>query len=200
MMDIPEIRDTFNVSGCLLQMKINGFDNDGCFTDIFLKGTQKADFFEYSNITETTPGSQLVDGCLVFSGPAQHPNPATAAPFVACLESYANATSCSIPSIVWSGRSANRMPVASMHTMLISDMEKRKTFAQGEVSVLQANVLTVLDQIESTWTGSALEVSLFSAEADLLHQVADCHVLVSNPSLRILLCIYLHFTHTQSYC
>ena len=103
MIDVPEIRDTFGVSNCLQTAKDNGFDNDGCFVDFFLRGSQKGDFFEYSNLTDSNPGSAQVDACLVFSGPALHPDPTIAAPFTACLQSYANATSCSIPSIVWSG-------------------------------------------------------------------------------------------------
>ena len=103
MIGVPDIRDTFGVSNCLQTAKDSGFDNDGCFVDFFLRGTQKSDYFEYSNLTDSNPGSEKVDACLVFSGPALHPDPTIAAPFTACLQSYANATSCSIPSIVWSG-------------------------------------------------------------------------------------------------
>jgi hypothetical protein len=103
LIGVPEIRDTFGVSECLVTAKSNGFDNDGCFSDIFLRGVQKSDYFEYSNITDPNPSSKLIDACMVYSGAALHPDPAIAAPFKACLESHANATSCNIPSIVWSG-------------------------------------------------------------------------------------------------
>jgi len=81
--------------------------------------------------------------------------------------------------MLWSGRSANRVGVATMHLLKISDDEKRKQFAQGEIAVLKDRVLKVLDEIERDYTGNEISVSLWSAESDLLHSTADCILMVS---------------------
>jgi hypothetical protein len=199
MISIPEIRDRFGVSGCLLQAKASGFDNDVCLVDYFLKGASRSDVFEYSNITESSPVSSKIHACLTFSGPSANSNPSIAAPFRACLEGYANSSGCEIAPFMWSGeliliyfqfsmllliccmtgRSQNRVPVASMHLLKISDDEKRKQFAQGEIAVLKDRVLKVLDEIERDYTGNEISVSLWSAESDLLHSTADCILMVS---------------------
>jgi hypothetical protein len=103
MVSIPEVRDTFNVSGCLQQAKDNGFDNDACFVDYFLKGVSRSDFFEYSNITNANPSSKEISACLTFSGPSSNADARISAPFTACLEGYANSTGCEISPMVWSG-------------------------------------------------------------------------------------------------
>lgn len=179
MISIPEVRDTFGVSGCLLQAKASGFDNDACLVDYFLKGASRSDVFEYSNITEPSPASSKIHACLTFSGPSANQDPQISAPFRACLEGYANSTGCEIPAMLWSGRSANRVGVATMHLLKISDDEKRKQFAQGEIAVLKDRVLKVLDEIERDYTGNEISVSLWSAESDLLHSTADCILMVS---------------------
>lgn len=170
-----QIDDTFEVAQCLLETKADGGDNAGCLRDRFLKGTQAVDYFKYSNITSTdSPPSKLIDACLTFSGPSASPDPNTARVFLSCLEHNANSTGCDIPHMLWSGRSTNKVPVATQHTMDISDMDTRRRLAQDEIDVMQANVLAVLDKLSKTWDGSGLKVTLFSSEGDLLHQYADC--------------------------
>ena len=179
MISIPEVRDTFGVSGCLLHARASGFDNDACLVDYFLKGASRSDVFEYSNITESSPVSSKIHACLTFSGPSANSNPSIAAPFRACLEGYANSSGCEIPAMVWSGRSTNRVPISSMHLLKISDDEKRKQFAQGEIAVLKDRVLSVLDEIERDYSGDSISVSIFSGESDLIHSTADCIMMVS---------------------
>jgi hypothetical protein len=177
---VPEVRDTFGVAACLQKAKDNGFDNQGCFQDYFLKGQQANEYFEYSNITETNPDSSQIHACMTFSGGAEHPDPAVASQFKACLEGFDNATKCDIPSIMWSGRSTNRVPVASYHTMVIDNMEKRKEFAESNIANIRGNVLTVLEQIANDFDGRALSVSVFSSDGDMLHQLSDCVMMVSS--------------------
>ena len=196
---VPEVRDTFGVAACLQKAKDDGFDNQGCFQDYFLKGQQANQYFEYSNITETNPDSSQIHACMTFSGGAEHPDPAVASQFKACLEGYDNATKCDIPSIMWSGvfflivfvlftanitariigRSTNRVPVASYHTLVISNMDKRKEFAENNIANIRGTVLTVLEQIANDFDGRALSVSVFSSDGDVLHQCADCIMQVS---------------------
>ena len=196
---VPEVRDTFGVAGCLQKAKDSGFDNQGCFQDYFLKGQQANEYFEYSNITESNPDSSQIHACMTFSGGAQHPDPAVASQFKACLEGYDNATKCDIPSIMWSGvfflivfvlftanitariigRSANKIPVASYHTMVIDNMDKRKEFAENNIANIRGTVLTVLEQIANDFTGKEMSVSIFSSDGDVFHQCADCIMQVS---------------------
>lgn len=162
------IEDRFNVSKCLLEQKRIGGDNTGCLVDYFLKGTQSIDYFAYSNITSTdSPKSEQIDACLTFSGPAASTDPRVAEVFLNCLESNANNSGCEIPHMLWSGRSNNKLPVATQHAMNISDPDKKKAMAEGEIKAAQAIVLAALEEMKK-WQGSALKITLFSSEGDLL--------------------------------
>lgn len=174
------IPDSFNVSACLLAQKQLGFDNTGCLTDYFLKGTQSVDYFEYSNITDTdAPPSSMVDACLAFSGPAASPDPQVSRAFLACLENSVNRSGCDIPHMLWSGRSANKVPVATQHTLNISDLGKKLQLAQGEMAAVQAQVLAALDALEKQWAGpdagSELKITLFSSEGIARSARFLCH-------------------------
>jgi len=164
----PSIDDKFNVSACLLQQKAAGNDNTGCLTDLFLKGTQAHVYFGYSNITSTdSPGSAMIDACLTFSGPAKSQDPKISQAFLACLEHSVNRSGCDIPHMMWSGRSTNKVPIATQHTLNISDLNKRKQLAMGEMAAVQDRVLTILDELNRTWTGDNLKITIFSSEGAL---------------------------------
>ena len=64
--------------------------------------------------------------------------------------------------------------------MKISDEQKRRDFAEGEIANIRGTVLTVLEQIANDFDGKALSVSVFSSEADLFHQLGDCVMMVSS--------------------
>ena len=160
-----EIRDTFDVSKCLLQQRANGYDNLGCMKDYFLKGQQAMDYFEYGNITTVNPPNKMIDACLTFSGPANLPDASKAAPFQACLENHANRTGCDIPHMLWSGRSTNRVPVATQHAMKITDDAQRREWAEGIMAVEKAGVLKAIESLKN-WNGANLRISVFSAEGD----------------------------------
>ena len=160
-----EVRDMFNVSKCLLEQRKNGYDNVGCLVDYFLKGQQAMDYFEYGNITDDNPASKKIDACLTFSGPATLLNDSQAAPFQACLESHANRTGCNIPHMLWSGRSTNKVPVATQHSMKITEEAKRKEWAMNAMKIEQDAVLRAIKKLEK-WSGSDLRISVFSAEGE----------------------------------
>jgi hypothetical protein len=170
---IPEVQDTFNVSAKLLEAKSKGYDNTAVL-DMFLGGQQSTDYFKYSNITNNNPGSAQIDACLTFSGPSRHTNPKISQPFTACLESYSNRSGCDIPHMLWSGRSTNKVPVATQHTLTITDPAVRLKMANGEMEATQTRVLQILDELEKKWNGDKLKITIFSADGDLLHQYADC--------------------------
>lgn len=190
-----EIRDSFDVSKCLLEQRAKGYDNVGCLKDYFLKGTQAMDYFEYGNITTNNPPSKIIDACLTFSGPAELPNPAISIPFKACLESQANRSGCDIPHMLWSGRSTNKVPVATQHAMKITDDAERELLARNMMAIEKENVQKAIASL-ANWNGSNIRISVFSAEGDntpfsyllskltlqagdILHQFADCVMMVS---------------------
>lgn len=162
-----EIRDTYGVSKCLLENRASGYDNVGCMKDYFLKGQQAMDYFEYGNITAENPPSKTVDACLTFSGPANLPDAAKAAPFQACLENHANRSGCDIPHMLWSGRSTNKVPVATQHAMKITDDLQRKEWAEKIMAIEKANVLKAIALLQN-WSGSNIRISVFSAEGKTL--------------------------------
>jgi hypothetical protein len=163
------IEDRFKVSKCLLDQKATGGENTGCLVDYFLRGTQAVDYFAYSNITSTdNPTSDLIDACLTFSGPAESEDPKISSVFLNCLESNANNSGCEIPHMLWSGRSTNKLPVASQHSMNISDPDKKKALAEGEIAAAKAVVLAALDEMKN-WQGSALKITLLSSEGIIFH-------------------------------
>ena len=156
------IRDT-GATKCLLECRATGSDNAGCLKDYFLEGTQAMDYFEYGNINAVYPSSKIIDACLTFSGPAKHADENIAAPFQACLESHANRTGCDIPHMLWSGRSTNRVPVATQHTMKITDDAERKKWAESMMAIEKAKVLEAIESLLN-WNGTNLRISVFSAE------------------------------------
>jgi hypothetical protein len=207
IMPIDDIREpkypdgtTIQVSECLLEHRKNGYDNVGCLVEYFLKGQQAMDYFEYGNITDDNPASEKIDACLTFSGPATLLNDSQAAPFQACLESHSNRTGCDIPHMLWSGRSTNKVPVATQHSMRIDDDKKRKELAENVMKIEKDAVKNAIDNLEK-WSGADLRISVFSAEGewwrcfnwqpvpssltpppstgDMLHQFADCAMMVS---------------------
>jgi hypothetical protein len=167
--DIREPKDPtgtmIEVSECLLKERRNGYDNRGCLVDYFLRGQQAMDYFEYGNITDKNPASEKIDACLTFSGPATLLNDSQAAPFQACLESHANRTGCNIPHMLWSGRSTNKVPVATQHSMRIEDDKQRMVLAKTAMEYEQDKVKKAIEKLEK-WTGNDLRISVFSAEGE----------------------------------
>jgi hypothetical protein len=166
-----EIRDTFGVSKCLLEERARGHDNVGCMTDYFLMGQQAMDYYEYGNLTVEHPSSKLIDACLTFSGPAGIPDPSISGPFQACLQRSTNRTGCDIPHMLWSGRSTNKVPVATQHAMKITDDVERQKWAQGMMAAEKDKVLKAIATLKA-WNGSNLRISVFSAEGKSLYFIS----------------------------
>ena len=179
------IEDKFEVAGCLLDQKATGGDNSLCLRDYFLKGTQSVDYFAYSNITTTkTPSSDKVDACLTFSGPSESKDPKIHKAFMSCLEDNADNEGCDIPHMLWSGRSNNKIPVATQHTMNVSDADKLLQLVEGQMDAAQASVMKAIDDMQG-WDGTGLKITIFSTECK------------SMPSVRVLLGPNTH-THSGS--
>jgi hypothetical protein len=118
-------------------------------------------------INVDNPSSDVIDACLTFSGPAGIPNSSISAPFQACLETYTNRTGCDIPHMLLSGRSTNKVPVATQHAMLIADVTQRKAWAQNMMDTEKANVINAINKLQK-WDGNNPRISIFSAEGNIL--------------------------------
>ena len=166
------------VAACLRLSLAEGAANDACLQDFLAaRGERAVGYFEYTPVPDGLVGSQHIAGCQVFTGPAGLAPPPTAARFAACLDD-ADATGCSFPPMVWAGRSANRVPVASEHALVADDAEGRAEQARREHAQTHTRVQALLDADElRAWQADALDLSLFTAEGDALHQLFDAMVL-----------------------
>jgi hypothetical protein len=160
------IEDRFGVADCLLAQQASGADNSFCLRDRFLRGTQPVDYFAYTQFSAANAASSdKVDACLTFSGPAASKDPVIQKVFLDCLEDNANSSGCDIPHMLWSGRSTNKVPVATQHAMNISDKDRRMQLAQGEMDAARASVTRAIEAMQS-WDGSQLKVTIFSTECE----------------------------------
>lgn len=92
----------------------------------------------------------------MFSGPAQLE---AGHEFRACLDGYSNTGDCKLPLIVWSGRSANKVPVGAHHATRITDPNAKTEAARRVYREVRDSVKSLLNQLNSTWTADNLQVS-----------------------------------------
>lgn len=160
---------TYNDLGqCLQDSNEAGSSNSYCL-DGFLNRSNiaKIDYFEY---TKTTPQSINIDACQSFTGPAKLDSGES---FRNCLDNYNNTNICKLPGILWSGRSQNKVPVANVHATSITDTVEQSVAVQNAYTSIRSSVMQALDALKD-WDASNINVDIFSAEGDLLHQFFDC--------------------------
>ena len=157
-----------DLHGCLQQSHEAGSDNSPCL-NMYLqyRNMNALDYFEY---TASDGTSVSTDACESFTGPAKYPQGQR---FRDCLDSYESTSMCKLPGILWSGRSQNKIPVANVHSTKIQDAVALQTAANNAYAVIHSTVQQALDAMK-TWTASSLNVAIFSAEGDILHQYFDC--------------------------
>lgn len=158
---------------CVLEAKAQGSTPAPCL-GLYLQtlSTTDLDYFEYAPTTSTA--SSQIDACQVFTGPAQLPEGGY---YRACLNEYSNTADCQLPLMVWSGRSSNKVPVATSHGTVISDEAKKIEAAQRIYRETRDQIKALLERLNKTWSADGLEIEVFSAEGDLLHQMFDCILL-----------------------
>ena len=165
------VSDPFGVGDCLLEQQAVGADNSFCLRDRFLKGTRSMDYFAYTQIPPSTSAtSAVVDACMTFSGPSKSGNPSVRDVFKNCLEDSETNPGCNIPHMLWSGRSTNKIPVASQHAMNISDTARRQSLAQGTIDSARADVMKAIAALKN-WDGSLLQITIFSTECEFCSYV-----------------------------
>ena len=150
------------VGACLADAYRQGHDNDAC-KDAFVAMFFGIPEYYWGYEKASAPAANAdVDGCVVFSGPAKV-NPAK----------FARET-CSLSGHVWSPASGNEVPVAARHVVLGGGAAQVEQAVLARYYAARDRVLAVLDRIGSTYDNARLRVEFFSAEGDVVHQLADC--------------------------
>ncbi|KAJ1466247.1 hypothetical protein T484DRAFT_1756794, partial [Baffinella frigidus] len=163
---------TSSLGLCMRQTLEDQVMNEACLVDIELvtRSVKRERYFMYEEISGST-GSQHITACEVFTGPAALGVPV----FQDCVDG-AGSDDCYVQPFVWSGRSKNKVPVAVAHAFMSYSVTERSRLAAIRHAATHATLMKALDKVQ-TWDGELLEVSLFTAEGDLLHQAFDCALL-----------------------
>jgi hypothetical protein len=168
------------VGACLLKAERNKESNMDCLTNYlslkYRTGSTSPVYWRYEKIFYTQPlpstpiSSDDTDACIVFSGPAKRQdNSSTTMEFRKCSHDYKD-TGCSIPHMVWSSSSNNKIPVATIHSVEETNAEDREETARAMFAEAHKAAMDALAKLEN-FTDANLEVVLFSGEGDALHQV-----------------------------
>ncbi|KAJ1465765.1 hypothetical protein T484DRAFT_1757185, partial [Baffinella frigidus] len=181
-----ELRESFiqnvdpTVVACLVLSLQEGGSNDACLQDFLTQRNQRRQsFFQYIPVDSHRIGTQFIAACEVFTGPATSTSMSADAklPFKQCLNEYPD-VGCTTPGMVWAGRSANRVSVATTHARVDSDHSRRLQIARATLIKVRTDVLATLnDQKITSWNADLLELAIFTAEGDALHQLFDALVL-----------------------
>lgn len=161
-----------SVGDCLLRAEREGNSNLGCVQDFTRDSGVSYWRYESLNGDPGSYDSRHVDACIVFSGPAKHPDTNVASEFKKCSNGHVD-TGCKIPHMVWSTGSRNRVPVANLHMVADTTPEGRERVANAHFHEAHAMAMRSLDALQE-FSDDNLEVDLFSGEGDSLHQIFDC--------------------------
>jgi hypothetical protein len=189
-MELPTISEADVAVGSVGRCLLDAYDasetfNTACMQDFVRK---QQDEIQWSYIKlDNTDGklqSQNIDACMVFTGPAKD---TTNTNFIRCANHYSVSSAngdnnliddrtCTIPMIIWSGASSNKVPVAAMHYVQSDAMADRETLAQNMLQQARQRALSTLDMLQD-YSNDNLDVVLFSVDGDRLHQIFDCIVM-----------------------
>lgn len=120
------------------------------------------------------------DACEVFTGPAKDFEL-----FENCIDSIEGTSpvddayitkNCEMEYFLWAGRSSNKVPLATPHYKGYSSHIERMIVAKGMIRDTQAALKSAFDAV-SDWDGTDLDVVLFTADGDGLHQTMDCMIM-----------------------
>lgn len=157
------------IDQCILAQYEIGDGPGICLDDFLLRNNiTKEEYFAYEATDLNT-----VDACIVASGPAKSTDETIAQKFLPCVQDPGDCgvdgttESCQFPMMVWEGLSSNRVPVSYQHLVGESDMQ---SISVSMVECAKNAVLAKLQEF-TNYANANLEVVLFSAEGDALHQV-----------------------------
>lgn len=130
-------------------------------------------YWSYEDINQGTP-SERIDGCQVFTGPAQNPDigPEKRSEFRACLDQYAD-SNCQISSNLWTPQSDNAVPVAHRHAVKLGNNQALNGVIELKFQEAYDLVDAALKPLEN-YNNPDLRTVYFSPEGDIMHQMMDC--------------------------
>lgn len=130
-------------------------------------------YWSYEDINRGAP-SQLIDGCQVFTGPAQNPDigPDKRSEFRACLDQYED-SNCQISSNLWTPQSDNAVPVAHRHAVKLGSSNALSSVIELKFQEAYAIVDAALKPLDN-YNNPDLRTIYFSPEGDIMHQMMDC--------------------------
>ena len=180
------------VGPCLLNAYSTGQNNQACVDDLFrLVGWNTETYWSYEASERLDPSD--VDGCIVFSGPADNKvvEVNRSEVFANCLGAGITDQRCDLSGFVWSPSSSNSVPVASLH--VVNEPPSSTNYAGAQpISTVDDNLKGTLRLAVENRYNRAFEllrgafaavdadkfenvkVGLFSAEGDVIHQLLDC--------------------------
>ena len=163
------------VGRCLLDSVQNGVDNGACLDSYLMNRGLNDAYWAYTAAGESLSG-ELVDACLVFSGPASNASVSMERRrvFQECLGGYGEPDrACDLSGFVWSPASANAVPVAERHVVSVgagNSLQDAYDQRMQRASDLVRSKLEALGDYEN----KDLVAAVFSAEGDVIHQLMDC--------------------------
>lgn len=163
------------VGRCLLDSVQNGVENGACLDSYLMSRGLSDAYWAYTASGESLSGD-LLDACLVFSGPASNGSvsPERRRVFQECLGGYGPSDrACDLSGFVWSPASSNAVPVAERHVVSVgtgNGLQDAYEQRMKRASELVGSKLAALADYEN----KDLEAAVFSAEGDLVHQLMDC--------------------------
>jgi hypothetical protein len=175
--EVTQNLEPFVVECMQLSLEKN-LGNDACLHDWLTAQTLRRQlFFEYTAITPSWGGgTENIAACRVFTGPAANLDDDTTQ-FRKCLDEYTT-SGCSLGGMVWAGRSANRVPVATTHALSAETDTTRFAYAAKTHAETYDEVFEIFNDPDIVnWNASKLDLALFTAEGDALHQLFDALVL-----------------------
>lgn len=160
------------VGGCLMESSLKGVGNGACLDAFLASKGATSDYWSYAQTNATE--SNLIDACLVFSGPASNASvsPARRKVFQDCLSGYSNGNMCDISGFIWSPSSSNDVPVASRHVINAGPSATLDAVVQ-RMAAASKMVVEELDKLKG-YNNTDLEAAMFSSEGDVIHQLMDC--------------------------
>ncbi|EKX32200.1 hypothetical protein GUITHDRAFT_121622 [Guillardia theta CCMP2712] len=169
-----------SVLNCFSESVRVGTGTDACLLGyLTLMNTSRVNYFLYSIASFSSDNADYadIDGCEVFTGPAQNPNPAIAHEFSQCL-STSLSSQCQLPQYIWSGRTSNRVPIASLHAVsYVPGSQALYQSVQDEYDAVAAEARALFTPEVLGWSNTELDLNFFSMEGDVIHQLFDCYFL-----------------------
>ena len=162
------------VGQCLVDSMERGATNGACLDDFLNARGFDDSYWSYTILNDSVP-SNLLDACLVFSGPASNKSVSQdrREKFQNCIGGYGLEGVCDLSGYVWSPASANAVPVAARHVIQTRNDSHLRDAVTDKMQRASEMVMARLAAL-SNYENKDLQSAVFSAEGDVIHQLLDC--------------------------